>query len=269
MNILGMHKPVIGMLHVPALPGSPKNILPFTDIVRWVMRDAAALVSGGVDALMIENFGDVPFYRDRAPAHTATFLTTLGCAVKKDFASVPLGINVLRNDSITSLAVAAAVQAEFIRVNIHTGARLTDQGIIQGNASETLRYRKALSTDVKIFADVSVKHSAPLAPRPLEEDVADTIERGLADAIIVTGAATGKKTPLGDLKAAKAAAGAGAVISGSGVDAETIAEILKIADGVIVGTALKKDRQTTNAVDTDAVRQLLNAAQSVRSAGIE
>jgi len=260
MDVLGLHKPVIGMLHVPALPGSPNNTLSLDDIIQWVIHDATALVSGGVDALIIENFGDVPFYRDRVPAHTATFLTRLGCAVKNDFGSVPLGINVLRNDAVTALAVAAAVPAQFIRVNIHTGARLTDQGIIQGDAAETLRYRKTLGADVKIFADVNVKHSAPLAARPLADDVADTIERGLADAIIVTGSATGKKTPLDDLKSAKTAAGSTPVIAGSGVDIQTIADVLKIADGVIVGTALKKDRRTTNGVDPDTVRKLIDAA---------
>src|SRR5262245_15222235 len=100
------------MLHVPALPGSPNNSLSLSDIIQWVLNDAAALVSGGIDALIIENFGDVPFYRERVPAHTATFLTTLGCAVKGHFESVPLGINILRNDAATALAVAAAVQAE-------------------------------------------------------------------------------------------------------------------------------------------------------------
>ena len=265
MEILGLQKPVIGMLHVPALPGSPNNTLSLKDIIQWVITDATALVNGGIDALIIENYGDVPFYRERVPAHTATFLTTVGCAVKSHFESVPLGINVLRNDAVTALAVAAAVQADFIRVNIHTGARLTDQGIIQGDASETLRYRKTLGVDVKIFADVNVKHSAPLAPRPLGDDVIDTIERGLADAIIVTGSATGKKTPLDDLKTAKAAAGVTPVIAGSGVDVKTIADVLKIADGVIVGTALKKDGRTANPVDAETVRQLVKAAQSARS----
>jgi membrane complex biogenesis BtpA family protein len=265
VEIFELHKPVIGMLHVPALPGSPNNTLSLNDVIQWVISDATALVNGGIDALIIENYGDVPFYRERVPAHTATFLTTVGCAVKSHFESVPLGINVLRNDAVTALAVAAAVQADFIRVNIHTGARLTDQGIIQGNASETLRYRKTLGVDVKIFADVNVKHSAPLAPRALADDVADTIERGLADAIIVTGSATGKKTQIDDLKSVKTAAGATPVIVGSGVDMETIADVLKIAAGVIVGTALKKDGRTTNPVDAEAVRQLVRAAQSARS----
>ena len=265
MEILGLHKPVVGMLHVPAFPASPNNTLSLKDIIQWVINDATALVNGGIDAMIIENYGDVPFHRERVPAHTATFLTALGCAVKSHFESVPLGINVLRNDAVTALAVAAAVQAEFIRVNIHTGARLTDQGIIQGVASETLRYRKTLGVDVKIFADVNVKHSAPLAARPLADDVADTIERGLADAIIVTGGATGKKTPLDDLKSAKAAAGAIPVIAGSGVDVQTIADVLKIADAVIVGTALKKDRRTTNAIDAGTVRTLMSAARIARA----
>src|SRR6185369_2483140 len=251
---------IIGMLHVPALPASPKSELPFTDIVDWVLKDADALAAGGVDGLIIENFGDVPFYPRRVPAHTVAFLTAVAREVRRAF-DLPLGINVLRNDAESAIAVATAASAQFIRVNIHIGARVTDQGLIEGTAHETLRYRKLLGSDVKIFADIDVKHSAPVAPRPMHEEVEELVSRGGADAVIVTGTGTGKRTNLDDLKAAKSAAGAAPVFAGSGVDSQNVTEILKVADGVIAGTALKRDGITTNPVDIERVRTFMRTAR--------
>src|SRR5690349_12468547 len=119
---------VIGMLHVPALPGAPRNELTFDQITNWVLKDAEALVAGGVDAMIIENFGDTPFYPRRVPPHTVAFMTALAREVKRGFA-MPLGINVLRNDAEGAIAVGAAASAEFVRINIHIGARVTDQGV--------------------------------------------------------------------------------------------------------------------------------------------
>jgi membrane complex biogenesis BtpA family protein len=251
---------VIGMLHVPPLPGSPRNDLAFDAIADWVLQDAKALAGGGVDALMLENFGDAPFYPDRAPPHTVAFMAVLAREVKRHV-DLPLGINVLRNDSESALAIAAAVAAGFIRVNIHTGARLTDQGIVRGVAHDLLRYRKLLGCDVKIFADVDVKHSAPLAHRELSDEVEETVSRGCADGIIVTGSATGKQTALEDLKTAKAAARAIPVLAGSGVDALNVASVLSVADGVIVGTALKRASVSTNPVDPERVREFMELAR--------
>src|SRR5262245_39530628 len=123
--------PIIGMLHVPALPGSPRHQLPCTAILDWVLKDAAALQTGGINALIIENFGDVPFFPHRVPPHTVAFLTAIASEVKRS-CRLPLGINVLRNDAEAAIAIASAVSAEFIRINIHSGARLTDQGVIEG-----------------------------------------------------------------------------------------------------------------------------------------
>jgi membrane complex biogenesis BtpA family protein len=246
---------IIGVLHVPALPGSPRNELDFRAVIDWVLRDADALAGGGVEVLLLENFGDAPFYPARVPAHTVAFMTAIGREVRRAF-NLPLGINVLRNDAESALAVASAASAEFIRVNIHTGARVTDQGLIQGTAHETLRYRKLLGCDVKIYADTDVKHSAPLAARPLADDVEEVISRGCADAVIVTGSGTGKETALEDLRIAKQAAGPTPVFAGSGVHARNVAAVLEIADGAIVGTAFKRDGITTNPVDRERVTAL-------------
>src|SRR5438552_6249237 len=154
-------KPIIGMLHLPALPGSPANKLSAGAIRDHVLKDGEALASGGVDGIILENFGDVPFYPGKVPPHTATFMTAIGVEVRRAF-DLPLGINVLRNDAESALAIAFAAGAQFIRVNIHSGARVTDQGLIEGTAHETLRYRKLLGSEVKVFADADVKHSSAL-----------------------------------------------------------------------------------------------------------
>jgi len=254
---------IIGVLHIPALPGSPRNQFPLHSIIDWVLKDADALTDGGVDAFILENFGDIPFYPHRVPPHTVAFMTAIGREVRRSF-NQTLGINVLRNDAQSAIAVAAAVSAEFIRVNIHTGARVTDQGLIEGTAHDTLRYRRLLSSDLKILADVDVKHSAPIATRPLQEDVEEIISRGGADAVIVTGAATGMETAFEDLRLAKEAASPAPVFAGSGVNAENVARVLEMADGVIVGTSLKRDGITTNAVDGQRVRALVDIVHKLR-----
>jgi len=261
--MFGVDKPAIGMLHIPALPGAPLNKLDLKAITRWVIDDAGALSDGGVDGLLLENFGDIPFYPQQVPPHTVSFMTALAVEVKRHF-HLPLGINVLRNDPESALAIAAAVSAEFIRINVHLGARLTDQGIILGSAHRTIRYRKLLGSDIKIFADVDVKHSAPVAARDLKTEVEEMLSRGCADAIIVTGSATGHEASLEDLKAAKAAAGSAGVIAGSGVDASNVAAVLKIADALIVGTSFKQDGITTNRVDRERVQAFMEAVRKVR-----
>jgi hypothetical protein len=262
LDVFRIRKPVIGMLHVPALPGSPQNNLGFNGIIAWVLRDAEALAVGGADGLMLENFGDVPFYPRSVPAHTVAFMTALGCDVRRRF-DLPLGINVLRNDAESALAIAAAIGAKFVRVNIHTGARLTDQGMIEGLAHRTLRYRKLLGCDVSIFPDVAVKHSAPLAARDLGDEVEELVSRGCADAIIVTGSATGRQTALEDLKTAKGAAGEAPVIAGSGVDLSNIAAVFEVADGFIVGTAFKRDSITANPIDKERVSLFMETVRNL------
>lgn len=254
-------KPVIGMLHVPALPGSPGATLSFSELRGFVLADAAALADGGVDGLMIENFGDVPFFPVRVPPHTIAFLSVLAAEVRARYA-LPIGINVLRNDGLAAIAVAAAVGASFIRVNVYTGARLADQGIIQGESHEITRYRRMLGADVRIWADVAVKHSAAIGERSLEDEVEDTIERGRADAIIVSGAGTGKETALDDLRRAVAAARGTPVLAGSGATESNVREILETAGGVIVGSTLKRVGVVSERVDPERVRRFVAAARA-------
>ncbi len=256
MALFAVQKPVIGMLHLLPLPGSPRYAGDFSAVGELMLRDADALVCGGVHGLMMENFGDVPFYPGRVPMQVATCMTALAAMVRQK-TGLPLGINVLRNDGVTALAVAHAVGAKFIRVNVLCGARVTDQGLIQGIAHDLLRERRQLQAeDIQIFADVDVKHSAAIAQRPIADEVEDTIHRGLADALIASGAGTGKPTDLAKLKAVKAAA-SGAVYIGSGVTGRNIATFLDHADGFIVGSAFKRDGSANKPVDAKRVKEFM------------
>ena len=251
-------KPVIGMVHLMALPGSPRFSGDLRAIRDAALRDAESLAAGGVHGIMMENFGDVPFYPGRVPASVVAHVTAIAAEIRRAIPDVPLGINMLRNDGQSALAVAHAVGANFIRVNVLCGARVTDQGVIQGIAHDLLRERAHLGAhDIKIMADVDVKHSAPLAVRPIIDEVDDTIERGLADAVIVSGAGTGKPTDPQHVRVVKGAAGDVPVFIGSGVSAATV-EQFDSADGFIVGTAFKRNGDVAEPVDIDRVRAFVS-----------
>ncbi|WP_101297619.1 BtpA/SgcQ family protein [Halegenticoccus soli] len=266
-DVFGTHRPVIGMVHLLPLPGSPRFDGDRERIRERAVRDAEALESGGVDAVAVENFGDAPFYPDDVPKHVVASMTGHVAAVA-DAADLPVGVNVLRNDAEAALSVAAATGADFVRVNVHTGARVTDQGVVEGRAHETMRLRERLEADVRVLADVDVKHSAPLAPRGAAETVAETIDRGLADGIIASGAGTGRAVDLDRLEAIAARRdeldSEAPVFVGSGATPETVADLLAVADGVVVGTALKEGGETTNPVDADRVARFVAAADDAR-----
>jgi membrane complex biogenesis BtpA family protein len=173
----------------------------------------------------------------------------------------PVGVNVLRNDATAALSAAAAAGADFVRVNVHTGARVADQGVIEGRAHETLRLRDRLDADVSILADTAVKHSAPVGGAA-GDDVGDLVERGRADGVIASGPRTGEAVDRGRLEsvAERCAVHDVPLFVGSGVTAGTVAGLLDVADGVIVGTALKRDGETTAPVDPARVRDLVAAA---------
>jgi membrane complex biogenesis BtpA family protein len=194
--------------------------------------------------------------------------TVAGMAVAIDAirraVALPIGVNVLKNDVRSALAVAAATGARFVRVNVHVGAVAADQGIIESEAHDTLRYRRLLGVAVAILADVQAKHGMPLAPVALEQEARDCYTRGLADALVVSGVATGEPTPITDLKRVRGAVPEAPLLVGSGATPETVAELLSVADAVIVGTSIKRDGRLANPVDVDRVRRLVAAARGNR-----
>jgi hypothetical protein len=258
--IVGVNKAVIGMVHLRALPGSPRWAGSMEAVVQAALEDARALAEGGVDALLVENYGDVPFTTGRVDSATVAGMAVVIGEIKRAV-TMPVGVNVLKSDALSALAVAAAAGGRFVRVNVHVGAVVADQGILQSRAHDSLRYRRLLGLDIKILADVQAKHGMPLAPIPLEQEARDCVSRGLADGLVVSGAATGEPTPMNDLKRVRGAVPYVPLLVGSGATPETAAALLSIADGLIVGTAVKRDGILANPVDPGRVRRLVEAAR--------
>jgi hypothetical protein len=250
---------LIGVVHLLGLPGSPRAV-PLNATIERAVADAVALEHGGADAIIVENFNDAPFRGGSVDAHTVAAMTAVALQVRSAV-SCDLGVNVLRNDAAAALGIALACGASFIRVNVHTGAMLTDQGIIAGRADETMRLRKQLDAErIRVYADVLVKHAVPLGPVAIEDATRDAVERGLADAIIVTGTATGQPASADDVRRVVDAAGV-PVYVGSGVTGDNVGEFVPPATGVIVGSWLKEHGIIANPVDVrrvERVRSLLD-----------
>jgi membrane complex biogenesis BtpA family protein len=256
---------LIGVVHLQAMPGDPGHRGGGFEVVEGAaLADAEALARGGVDALIVENFGSAPFPKGteghRLPPHQVAFLALVvrECVRRT---SLPVGVNCLRNDAFSALGIAAAAGASFVRVNVHTGAYVTDQGLIEGEADRSLRYRMALGARIELAADVLVKHAAPLAPLTATDAVHDCLDRGHADAVVVSGVATGAPVDEALLREARAAAGKRGVLLGSGLTPERLDTLAPLATGAFVGTWLKVDGKLHAPVDEERVRRLATAAR--------
>jgi len=249
------HKAVIGVVHLQPLPGSPRWAGDLESVVGRACADAKAYARGGVDAVIVENFGDAPFTKANVGPETVGAMTAAGCAARAAI-KLPIGFNVLRNDVRSALALCVACGGGFVRVNVHTGAMITDQGIIESDAYNTIRYRQCICPKALLFADVHVKHAVPLANFSIEDSARDTLERGLADALIISGTGTGVAADIGDVERVRRACPGANILLGSGVTVENVREFLRFADGVIVGTSLKVGGKLDNPVDPKRVAAL-------------
>lgn len=249
-------RPLIGMVHLGALPGSAGDRGEGIEaVIERAVADAMALSDGGASAVMIENFFDAPFAKDCVPPHTVAAMTRAVMAVRAA-TSLPLGVNVLRNDAQSAIAIAHICDAQFVRVNVWVGAAVTDQGIIEGAARRAVLYRRELGAKVAILADVFVKHAVQLGGGSLQDAARDAVHRGQADALIVTGSATGSSTSADDVRAVKQAVPTTPVLIGSGFGVESAAALMAHADGAIAGTSLKQDGEVAAPVDAERVRAL-------------
>jgi membrane complex biogenesis BtpA family protein len=250
------------MVHLLPLPGAPRAVALERTLAR-ALADARAWAAGGADALLVENFGDRPFRPERVEPVTVAALARALAAIA-DAVRLPLGVNVLRNDARSALALAAAFDLAFFRVNVHAGAALTDQGVLTGRADETLRERAALRCAARLFADVRVKHAVPLAPRPLVDEARDLFERAGADALLLTGPATGMRPDRAALAELRRALPRAPLLLASGVDPQLIAATRADAAGWIVGTWAKRGGDVAAPVDRARVRRLARARDGKR-----
>jgi membrane complex biogenesis BtpA family protein len=248
------------MVHLPPLPGAPGFEGGRAAVREAARRDARRLERGGADAVLVENYGDAPYHPREVPAHVVAAVTDCVRTVR-EAVSVPVGANVLRTDARAALSAAAAAGGSFVRVNVHAGAAVTDQGTVEGRAHETLRLRERLDAPVAVLADVRVKHATPVDDRPVTAVARELFDRAGADGLVVSGPATGEPTDHRRLREVTDAVDA-PVYVGSGVTADTVADALSIADGAIVGTALKQGGETTAPVDQERVARLVDAAEA-------
>lgn len=266
---MSVPKGIIGVVHVPAMPGDPAYIGGgFEEVLAWTRRDASALVEGGVSGIIVENFGSVPFGKgdrnSRLMPHAVALLTLVLSEIRTAHPEVALGVNCLRNDAVSAMGIAAALSLDFIRVNVHTGAYVTDQGLIEGEAATTLRYRQQLEAKgVSILADVLVKHASPLTPIDVRQAVQDTLKRGMADAVIVTGDATGASISAALLEEVQSHAEGSPVLLGSGVTVSNIKTFAPFSHGAIVGTSIKQQGDVRLPVDATRVAELVSRANDV------
>ncbi len=250
------------MIHLGPLPGSPGFEGSIDGVLGVALDDAAKLSEAGFPALMVENFGDSPFFPDSVPPETVAAVTRAVDAITMA-TGLPIGVNVLRNDAMSALAIAAVTGAAMIRVNVYTGVMYTDQGPIVGRAAELLRKRAELGAGTEVWADILVKHATPPPGFDVRQSAEDTVKRGHADAVIISGPGTGSSPDLDRLKNVRDAIGSGArLVVGSGATPENLDQLHAVADTVIVGSYTKRDGVATNPVDTSRAEELVAAARS-------
>jgi len=259
-------KPLLAVVHLKALPGSPRYGgtvgMRVDEVYRLALEEAVVYQGCGADGLIVENFGDAPFYPGRVPAETVAAMS----AITRDIVQtvdIPVGVNVLRNDAESALAIAAATGAHFIRVNMLMGAHVADQGLIQGVAHRALRLRRALQSEVLIMADIQVKHATSLGGWSLEQEVQDAAERGLADALIISGTRTGAAAQESDIAAAKSCTDL-PVLVGSGVTEANLETYHRSTDGFIVGSCFKIDGHADNPVEEKRVWRFVETLNALR-----
>jgi membrane complex biogenesis BtpA family protein len=260
-------KPVVGVIHVGALPGTPASELSVGALVELAAREAALYRDGGVDGLMVENMHDVPYLRGAVGPEIVAAMSVVARAVKSE-AKLPVGVQILAGANAEALAVAHAAGLDYIRAEGFSFAHVADEGLIQSSAAELLRLRRRIGADgVRVWADVKKKHSshAITADVPLGETAA-AVEFMRADAVVVTGGVTGEPPRIEDVREAKSRCRL-PVLLGSGVTAENVAEFFDDADGFIVGSYFKEGGLWSNTVERDRVERLMDAVRELRGRG--
>jgi membrane complex biogenesis BtpA family protein len=247
---------VYGVVHLKSLPGSPSNILSIDEIIDSAQEDINNLIYGGVDGIIIENFGDTPFVKDDISKRTLASFTTVveNLNIERD---IKIGINVLRNDGIAALSIAEATKSHFVRINVLNNTMYTDQGIIEGDAHTVNQFKSSLNSYIEIFADVFVKHAVPPPGSKIENHAEELIHRAGADVVIVTGDGTGHEINIEDLQKVRKIVPQGKLAIGSGVTSTNVDAYRDIADILIVGTSFKFDNDVAKKVDINRVEELV------------
>ncbi|MBK8095727.1 MAG: BtpA/SgcQ family protein [Planctomycetes bacterium] len=253
-----MTKPLLGVVHLRPLP-SAARFTSMADVLDAALADARALHQGGVDGIVVENFGDAPFHKgtsaDPVPPDVPAGLALVAHRIRAEL-ELPVAINCLRNDGVAAMAAAAVAGARWIRVNVWSGAYCTDQGVIEGEAARVLAWRQRLDRRVQVLADFLVKHALPLVPFDTATAAKDLAERSGADGMILSGTRTGEPVDVALFDTVRAAVGQFPIWIGSGLTPDNAAALWPRCDGAIVGTFVKRDGRVGERVDVRRVRAL-------------
>ena len=257
-------KPVIAMIHVGALPGTPASKQSVAEIIAQAAREAALYRDCGVDGIAIENMHDVPYLRGAVGPEIVAAMTLVAHAVKAE-SRLPVGIQILAGANIEAMAVAHAAGLDFIRAESFVFAHVADEGIIESSAARLLRYRKIIGAErVEVWTDIKKKHSSHAITADIGLGLmAETVEFMRGDAVIITGGVTGDPPKLADVEEAKAHCRL-PVLLGSGVDDKNIAEFWPKADGFIIGSHFKREGKWQNDVDARRVEKLMRVVEALK-----
>jgi membrane complex biogenesis BtpA family protein len=258
-------KPVIGVIHVGALPGTPANNLNVAALTDLIVREVEAYGTGGVDGIMLENMHDVPYLKGSVGAEIVAAMAVIGRAAKAE-SRLPVGVQILAGANIEAMAVAHAAGLDYIRAEGYVFAHVADEGLIEASAARLLRYRKMIGAEhVRVWADVKKKHAAHVITSDISLGAtAEAVEFMRGDAVIVTGSVTGEAPQLADVREAKAHCRL-PVLLGSGVDASNITDFYPVADGFIIGSYFKRDGHWANGVDQERVERLMTVVRNLRT----
>jgi membrane complex biogenesis BtpA family protein len=257
-------KPVVGVIHVGALPGTPGSRLDVRALTDLAVREAVSYRDGGVDGLMIENMHDVPYLRGSVGPEIVAALAVIGRAVK-DEARLPTGVQILAGANVEAMSVAHAAGLDYIRAEAYTFAHVADEGLIESSAAELLRFRRKIGAGgVRVWADVKKKHAAHAITADVSlGETAAAVEFMRGDAVIVSGSVTGEPPRAADVREAKSRCRL-PVLLGSGVTPENVAEFFDDADGFIVGSYFKVGGLWSNTVERGRVERLTEAVRHLR-----
>lgn len=263
-NIFSASKPVIGVIHVGALPGTPAGKASVAELVKLAVQEAVIYQDGGVDGIILENMHDTPYERGGVGPEIVAAMTAIACAVRPQFEK-PLGIQILAGANIEAMAVAHATGLDFIRAESYAFAHVADEGIIESSAAKLLRYRKMLGADrIQVWADVKKKHAAHAITADVSlGETAAAVEFMRGNAVIVSGSATGQPPRADDAREAKQHCHI-PVLLGSGITVDNVAEFFADADGFIVGSSLKIDGNWANTVDPTRVAEFVSRIRDLR-----
>ena len=258
ISLFSHNKPVIGVIHVGALPGTPRGTASVAELVQQAKAEARIYRECGVDGIIIENMHDVPYLKGQVGPEIVAAMAIIGSEVKNE-CRLPVGVQILAGANIEAMAVAHAAGLDFIRAEGYAYAHVADEGIIEASAAKLLRYRKMIGAErVQVWADVKKKHSAHAITADVSlGQTAETVEFMGADCVIVTGSVTGEAPKVADVQEAKTHCHL-PVFLGSGISAENIEQFYDEADGFIIGTAFKVDGLWSNTVDPDRVTQFVH-----------